>query len=238
MIQLFDILLYQPIFNLLVYLYNIIPGNDIGIAIICLTVIIKAILYPFSLQSIKVQKAMSDLQPKIEELKKRYKDQKEKMVKAMIELYKTEKINPFSLFLPLLVQFPFLIAIFRVFMTGLNNGSLHLLYPFVHNPGVLNSVSFGIMNLAKPVPILAILAGLAQWYQTKMMMVKQPPKEVKGKDEAKDETITAIMSKQMTYMMPAMTVFIGLTLPGGLTLYWLVTTLLTIVQQKIYKPCK
>jgi YidC/Oxa1 family membrane protein insertase len=210
--------------------------GDIGMAIICLTVVIKVILYPFSLQTIKAQKSMASLQPKIEELKKRYKDQKEKMVKEMMEFYKKEKINPFSSCLPLLIQFPFLIAVFQVFRTGLNNGSLDLLYPFVKNPGVLNSVSFGIINLASPVWSLAILAGLAQWFQTKMMVAKQPPKEVRGKDGAKDETVTAIMSKQMMYMMPAMTVFIGLTLPGGLTLYWLITTLLTIVQQKIYKP--
>ena len=232
MIQLFNTLLYQPTFNLLVYLYNIV--GDIGIAIIILTVIIKIILYPFSLQTIKAQKAMSSLQPKIEELKKRYQDKKEEMAKAMMELYKKEKINPLSSCLPLLIQFPFLIAVFRVFQTGLSNNSLNLLYPFVHNPGTLNSVSLGIMNLASPVWVLAILAGLAQWYQTKMMIVSQPPKEVRGKDGAKDETVAAIMSKQMTYMMPAMTVFIGLTLPGGLTLYWLVTTLLTIAQQKIY----
>ena len=233
MIEIFNTLLYQPTFNLLVFLYNVV--GDIGIAIVCLTVVIKAILHPFSLQSIKSQKAMSSLQPKIEELKKKYKNQKDKIAKAMMELYKKEKVNPLSSCLPLLIQFPFLIAVFQVFKIGLSNGSLNLLYPFVHNPGVLNSVSFGIMNLANPAPILAILAGLAQWFQTKMMVVKQPPKEVRGKNGAKDETMAAIMSKQMMYMMPAMTVFIGLTLPGGLTLYWLTTTLLTIVQQKIYK---
>lgn len=234
MIQLFNELLYRPLFNLLVFLYNNVPGNDIGLAIIILTAIIRALLYPFSSQAIKAQKSMTNLQPKVEELKIRYKDQKEKMAKAMMELYRKEKINPFSSCLPLLIQLPFLVAVFRVFRTGLDKGSLDLLYPFINNPGTLNSISFGIMNLANPVPVLAIFSGLAQWWQTKMMVTKQPPKEVRGKDGAKDETVAAIMSKQMMYLMPGMTILIGLTLPGGLTLYWLVTTLLTILQQKIF----
>ncbi len=234
MIELFNTLFYQPIFNLLVFLYNIVPGNDFGLAIIGLTVLIKIILYPFSLQSIKLQKSLQSLQPKVEELKKRYSDQKEELAKALLRLYQKEKVNPLSSCFPLLIQFPFLIAIFQIFRSGLKDENLNLLYSFVRNPGVLNPIAFGLFDLAQPVPVLAVLAGVAQWIQTKMMITKEPPKEIKGKEGTKDETMAAIISRQMTYLMPAMTIFVGFTLPGGLTLYWLVTTLLMILQQKVY----
>ena len=231
MTQLFNVVLYQPIFNLLVWLYNIIPGNDIGIAIIVLTVIIKAVLYPLSIQSIKAQKAMKDLQPKLEDLKKRFKDNKEQLSREMMALYKREKINPASSCLPLLIQLPFFIAVYRVFRTGLSNGSLDMLYSFVYNPGTLNPIAFGFLDLSKPNVYLALLAGAAQFWQAKMMTTKQPPKQVQGKEASKDEGITAAMNKQMLYIMPVITVVIGMSLPGGLALYWFITTLLMALQQ-------
>lgn len=228
---LFDLILYRPLFNLLIFLYNAIPGHDIGLAIIALTVIVKLILHPFSKQSIKAQKAMQTLQPKINDLKVKYKDDKEKMTQEMLKLYKDEKVNPFSSCLPLLLQFPFLIAVFLVFKNGLNSSSLNILYPFIKNPGTINAVSMGFLNLAHPNPVLAILAGIAQYWQTKMMLTAQPPANVRDKEGAKDENMMAMMNKQMVFMMPIITVIIGLTLPGGLTLYFLVFSLLMGYQQ-------
>lgn len=230
---LFNLILYRPLFNLLIFLYNIIPGHDIGIAIIILTLIVKFILHPFAKKSIQAQKAMQSLQPKINDLKVKYKNDKEKMTQEMLKLYKDEKINPFSSCLPLLLQFPFLIAVFLVFKNGLNSESLTILYPFIHNPGTINAISFGFLNLAERSVPLAILAGLAQYWQTKMMLVQQPPKNLQHKEGAQDENIMAIMNKQMLFMMPAITVIIGLTLPGGLTLYFLVFSLLMGLQQKL-----
>ncbi|PKL72464.1 hypothetical protein CVV26_01390 [Candidatus Kuenenbacteria bacterium HGW-Kuenenbacteria-1] len=233
MAELFNIICYQPIYNLLIFLYNVIPGNNLGIAIILLTIIIKLLLNPFSLQMIKSQKALQDLQPKVEEIKEKFKDQKEKMSLAMMELYKQEKINPFSSCLPLLIQFPFLIAIFHVFQNGFNVINKDILYPFISSPEKINSIFLGI-NLSQPSNFLAILAGIAQFYQTKMMMSKQPPSEVANTKEAKDESMAAMMNKQMLYFMPVMTVFIGFTLPAGLTLYWFVLTLFMVIQQYLF----
>jgi len=228
MSQIFNAIFYQPILNLLVFLYNIVPGHDIGIAIILMTVVIKLILLPLSKQSIKSQKALQELQPKINEIKKKYADKKEEQGRAMMELYKQEKVNPFSSCLPLLIQLPFLWAVFMVFRAGLSGKSLDLVYSFIYQPEFINTMSFGFIDLSKPNVVLAILAGLAQFWQAKMMTTKRP--EVKS-EGAKDENMMAIMNKQMLYMMPALTVFIGLSFPGGLALYWLVTTLLTALQQ-------
>lgn len=207
------------------------PGHDIGLAIIFLTFLIKLILYPFSLQSIKAQKALNELQPKIEEIKNKFKGQKDKMTQEMIKLYKENKVNPFSSCLPLLIQLPFLVAVYRVFMKGLGSQGLELLYPFIANPGHINSISLGILDLAKPNLILAILAGAAQFWQSKMLPIKQPPK---GMPDSKDESMTATMNKQMLYFMPILTVLIGSTLPAGLTLYWFLTTFLTVGQQYLF----
>lgn len=224
----FITIFYQPILNLLVFLYNIVPGHDLGIVIILLTVVIKLILLPLSKKSIKSQKALQDLQPKIEEIKKKYANSKEEMGKKMMELYKENKVNPFSSCLPLLIQLPFLLAVFRVFQNGFANGSLDLVYSFIDKPAHINTVSMGLVDLsAKNIPI-AILAGLAQFWQTKMMMTKKA--EIKS-EGSKDENMMAIMNKQMLYFMPALTIFIGISFPGGLTLYWLTTTLLTALQQ-------
>jgi len=231
MSELFQSIFYQPILNLLVFLYNIMPGNDIGVSIIILTALIRLILFPLNQQSIKSQKALQDIQPKVEDLKKQYGNDKQELGKAMMALYKEQKVNPFSSCLPLLIQFPFLIAVFYVFSDGLSGKSLELVYSFIQRPEAINVITLGFFDLSKPSPVLAVLAGLAQYWQAKMMLAKRPPKQVRDKPEAKDEDMMAVMNKQMIYFMPFLTVFIGLTFPGGLTLYWLTTTLLMGLQQ-------
>jgi len=237
MIEIYNTVLYQPIFNLLVFFYNTIPGHDIGLAIVALTIVVKIILLPFSIQGLKSQKALQDIQPKLEELKKKYKDEKEKLASETMKLYKEQKVNPLSSCLPLLIQFPFLIAVYQAFRTGLTSNHLELLYPFVSNPGQINSVSFGLTDLAVPSLVLAVLAGIAQFIQTRMLSTKKPKKGIEG---SKDESMMASMNKSMLYFMPIMTIIIGTRLPGGLALYWLVTTVLTTLQQKLlfrkFKP--
>ena len=228
--QLFTTFIYQPIFNLLIFFYNIVPGNDFGVAIILLTIVIKAVLYPLSHQSIRGQKALQDLQPKVEAIKQQYKNDKEKQAQALIALYKNEKVNPLSSCLPLLIQLPILFAVYQVFINGLRAESFELLYPCIANPGHLNPLSLGIVDLAAPNVVLAVLAGAAQYWQFKMLMTKRPAISTAG---SKDENMMAMMNKQMQYFMPIITVVIGIGLPGGLVLYWFVVTLLTALQQKI-----
>jgi YidC/Oxa1 family membrane protein insertase len=228
---LYLLICYQPILNILMVLYNYFSFKDFGIAIILLTVVIKLILWPLSNKAIKSQKEMQDIQPKIEELKHKFGDNKEELAKATMELYKDKKINPFSSCLTLLIQLPFLFAVYRVVRDGLSK-DLSLVYSFIPRPEIINLTSLGFLDLNKPNFYLAILAGLAQFVQTKMMLNKQ--KKAAGTvATGKEENMTQIMNKQMTYMFPAITVIIGISLPGGLTLYWFMFTLLTIFQQLI-----
>lgn len=223
--------LYRPLFNLLIWLYNVIPGADIGFAIIALTVIVKLILWPLTNASLKSQKALQDLQPKLDALKEEHKDDKEKLAKAMMELYTKEKVNPLSSCLPILVQIPILIALYRVLSDGLHVESLSALYSFVENPGSINEMFLGIVNLAERSIPLAVLAGIFQFWQTKMLIARRPPKQVQGKPGAKDEEMLASMNQSMMYFMPVMTVVIGASLPGGLTLYWVAINVVSIIQQ-------
>jgi len=115
----FNITLYKPLFNLLVLLYNYLPGRDFGIAIIFLTLIIKILLYPISVKAIKSQAALQKLQPKIQEAQNKNKNDKEKQAKEILDIYRQEKVNPFSGLLLGIIQIPILIALYQVFWNGL-----------------------------------------------------------------------------------------------------------------------
>jgi len=225
-IHFFYLVLYQPMFNALVFLYDYVPGHDFGIAIIILTLLIRIILYPLSVKAVNSQRALQKLQPQIQEVQKKYKDDKEKQAREMLELYKKEKINPFSGLFLALIQLPILIALYRVFWDGLKPEQLSVLYGFVANPGHVNALFLKIIDLSKPNFILAILAGLTQYFQTKMLT----PKMSSSKNQP---DISRAMQKQMTYFMPVFTVIILIGLPSALGLYWTISSLFSIIQQHI-----
>ena len=229
--NIFHAVLYQPMFNLLIWLYEVLPGADMGFAIIVLTIVIKLLLWPFTHASLKSQKDLQELQPKIDALKEQDKGDKEGLAKAMMEVYTKEKVNPLSSCLPLLIQIPILIALYQVLRAGLEPGSLSALYSFVPNPGEINPFFLGFVNLARVSIPLAILAGILQFFQTKMLVSKRPPPALRKKEGAKDEDMMAAMNKSMLYFMPVMTVVIGATLPAGLTLYWVAINAISILQQ-------
>ncbi len=230
MISLFHIALYQPIFNIFVFLYNIIPGHDVGLVILAITVLVRLALYPLTGSSIKSQRALQELQPKMEAIKKQYPDDKQKQTQAIMELYKTNKVNPITSCLPMLIQLPILIALYMVLQDGLASKDLaKSLYSFINNPGNINQISLSVFNMAKPNYVLAVLAGVAQYFQAKTLSRKYPPKE--AGEGSKDEAMMSMMNKQMLYFMPVMTIVIGFSLPAGLTLYWFFSTLLMVLQQ-------
>src|SRR6185369_11791194 len=133
----YNTIIYRPLLNLLVFFHNVIPGHDIGVVIILLTILIRLALAPSFHKSLKSQKAMNDLQPKLNELREKHKENKEAQAKAMMELYKEHKINPFASCLPLLIQLPLLLALNQVFRAALGTGHIEGLYSFVHAPSVI-----------------------------------------------------------------------------------------------------
>lgn len=235
----FDILIYQPLYNTLIFFYNFIPGHDFGIAVILTTLVLKALLIPLSKKQIESQKKMQELQPKIKALQQKHKNDKEKQTKAIMEFYKENKTNPFSGCLPLIIQLFFLIAIYRVIINISQAGFVinpSDLYAFVPDPGAINHFFLSFVDLTKPNYVLAFLSAIAQYYQTKMFFQNQntlQPKEA----VSTEPDFAAIMNKQMLYLGPGLTLFIGATFPAALALYWLFSTLFMIFQQMvIFKP--
>ena len=227
-ISAFHTILYQPLFNALVVIYQYLPGRDFGIAVIVLTVLIRVALYPLMIKSLKSQKALSELQPKIQEIQQKYKDNKEQQSKEMMVLYKKEKINPFGGCLPFLLQLPILIALYRVFWKGLSPESMGFLYSFVPNPGAINPSFLGLINMAEPNLILAFVAGITQFFQTKMLLPQQ--KIAKEKTDQMGQ-FSNMMQKQMLYFFPILTVLILWRLPSAIGVYWIVTAVFSIGQQ-------
>lgn len=240
MIELYNTVLYEPIFNTLIFLYHVIPGRDMGVAIIILTILVKVILFWPSLSTLKSQKKLQDTQPKIEELRKKYKDDREELGRQLMSFYKENKVNPFSSCLPLLIQLPILLALYQAFFKGLQvdpaTGLLAAdqvahLYGWLqatYATTALHTVAFGFLDLAATHNIiLAVLAGGAAFYQAKTMQAKRAEIKTEG---AKDENVAAAVSKQMMYLLPIITVVFGYQFPAGVTLYWLISTLFSLGQ--------
>lgn len=229
---------YQPIINLLVFLAEILPGNDLGLAIIGVTLIVKGILFPLTFKTMKAQREMKALQPKVNEIKEKYKDDKEKMSQELMAVYKDNKVNPLGSCLPLLVQIPVFLGIFRVLQSDLSIIPEGTLYSFVNAPENLNTLFLGAIDLSQVFIPFAILAAAMQYWQVKSGLPPKPANEVAKKAPgALDEDMAANMQRMMLYFIPGITLLVGsTTLPAGIMMYWMTTTLMTVVLNKIFLP--
>ena len=226
----FNTILYQPLFNVLILFYEYLPGKDFGVAIIALTFLVKILLYPLGFKATILQKSLNELQPKIKEIQEKYKGNRQKQAMETIALYRAENVNPFTGFFVSLIQIPILIALFWVSWGGFSPEKLANLYNFVPNPGLINPFFLGVLNLSQPSGFLAILAGISQFLQTKMITPKIA-KDSAGKPRLKTPDFSQMMQKQMLYLFPIFTIFILLKLPSAVGLYWLATSVFSIVQQ-------
>lgn len=218
----FHAILYQPLLNALVFLYQTVSFKDLGLAIILLTILVRVILAPLFYKSAKSQMIMQKIQPHLQKIQHEHKDNKERQAQAMMELYKQHKVNPFSGFLTLLVQLPIFIALYSLF-NSFTKIDFNDLYKFIPRPEQLNSVSFGLINLGNTNIIIVILAAIAQYFQGKLSL----PKLDKGRDLSSAEK----MSRQMMFIGPVITLFVLWNLPAAVGIYWLVTTVFSLVQQ-------
>ena len=232
----FNEIIYRPIFNLLVLITNLVPWQDFGLAIIVLTVLIRLLFMPFSVKTLRSQKLLSKLQPKIKEIQEKFKNDRAAQAQATMALYKDHQVNPLAGCLPLLVQIPILFALYRAFVNGLQPESLNLLYSFIQNPGIIKNLSFGFLDLAKSAPLLAIISGAFQFIHSKLTLTKSSSSAIPNKNNPPAGGQPAsldfsAMNKQMLYFFPVMIIIIGWRLPAGLVLYWTVSTLFSIFEQ-------
>ncbi len=222
MLQFFNAILYTPLFNFLVLLVAIIPGHQVGWAIVILTLLIRVALLPVTIHTARVQVRMRLLQPKIDALRKEHKNDKTLQSQALMNLYKEEKVSPFSSCLPLIVQVVVLVVLYHVFRNGLDTSHFDALYSFTPRPDHINTHFFGINLATKDAYVLPIVAGLTQLWVARVTYVP-----TSNPDDA-----MAMVSKQMVYLAPVMTFVFARSFPAGLPLYWAITNLFSVVQQE------
>ena len=218
MMALLKTILYQPLLNLAVFLYSVIPGGDFGVAIVALTVLVRIVLFPLSVKTARSQRELQQLQPKLKEVQERFKNDKPAQTEAIMALYREHKINPLLSLLPLLIQLPILIALYQVFINIFKPETLSLLYGFIPHPAAISSQFLGIIDINAPNKYLAIFAGLAQFIQAKTL-------------QQNTTTQTLASSKSMLYFFPLMIILIGWNLPAGLVLYIITSTLFSVLEQ-------
>jgi len=221
---LFHEIIYRPLLNLTVVLYGTVGFGDLGTTIVLMTVAVRTAMLPLSLRTARSQKAMAQLAPEIERLKQQHKGDMNAQSDAVMRLYRERGVSPLSGCLPLLIQFPLLIGLYRVFTNVFKPDALSALYPFVHGPAAIGHTGLGLFDVSAANPFLAVTAGILQFLQVRMSLAGQPQNQP-----------GAAMNRQMVLMLPVIIVVIGWNLPAGLTLYWVVTTLFSIGEQLYLK---
>lgn len=239
---LFNELLYRPLFNSMVFFYNTIPGANIGLALILTTLVVRILMIPLYRASIKSQREMAIVQPILKELQTKYKDDRQKLSEEMLKAYKEHNVNPFAGILLLFVQIPILIAIYNVSLNIFKPENYPALYSLITLPETFNPQFFGLLNVADSKNIiLALLVGISQYYQIKLIMKRtQPakPKETKKSkkkksDKPEEPDFATTLNKQMLFMMPILVTIFAYSFPAAMSLYWITTTLFTIGQEFI-----
>ncbi len=226
--------LYRPILNVLVFMISIIPGHDLGWGIIVLTLLIKILLLAPNHKALQSQKALQRLQPELDALKLKYKDDQKLLAQETMALWKKHKVNPMGSCLPMLIQMPILIALFYVVRDGLNVINPEAFYSSLKSFDVqsVNTYFLGLMDLTKKnVILLPVLVGGLQFYQMRLTLAKTN----KGKEGSNP---LPMMNQMMQYMMPAMIAVFTASLPAAVGFYWGTSTLFGIGQQIIVNKMK
>lgn len=225
---------YAPLYNGLVAFINIVPYHDVGLAVILFTCIIKVIIFPLSQQSIKTQFEMKQIEPEMNEIKLKYKDDKQVQAEKTMQLYKDKGINPFAGILLMLIQLPILIALYWVFLKGglpkIDSASI---YSFTKIPDTINMIFLGA-DVSQNSILFAFFVAIAQFLQMQITLPK--PKKVETKNGANpgfSDELAKSMNMQMKYVMPVIMFFIAKSFPLVVSLY-LITSSLFAIGQELY----
>jgi YidC/Oxa1 family membrane protein insertase len=225
----FTAIIYRPFYNGLIFLINLLPTHDVGVAVVIMTIIVRFILFPLSRRAVQAQLAMKKIAPEVEALKKKVKDPAEQS-RAIFDLYKERGVHPFAGFALVLVQLPILLGLYWVFSRGgLPKIDPTLLYSFVHLPSSVNMEFLGLINMsARNIP-LAVTAAVSQFIYTRLSM---GPSEKSSPVEA---SLSGDMAKsfevQARYMLPAIVGVIGFSLAAAAPLYWTTSNTFMILQE-------
>ena len=227
MIALWNTFFYKPLYNSLVYIVDMLPGNSLFLAVMILTIIVRLIISPLSYRSIKTQLKTKKLQPLLRDIKKNITDKQEQARETM-KLYREHGVKPFSGFLLILVQFPIIIALYWVFRDGGVDIDPESLYSFISIPENISLTSFGI-DLAQKSFILAFLTGFTQYIYLSIAATMKKNKNDTGQTD--QEKMMAMVGNSMKYMMPVMITIFAYTIGGAVALYWTTSNIFMIIQE-------
>ncbi len=235
MSYLYNALIYTPLYNALILIFVLLPFADAGIAVIVLTVLVRLILYPLSKKAVVTQVRMQEIGPLLEEIREKYKDNKEEQARKTLLAYKENKVNPFSSIFLLILQLPIIFALYKIFINaGFPNVDQTLLYSFVTVPQFINTTFIGLFDITEKSVILAFLAAATTYLQLKLATARaNDAPQPKGNSFSND--LAKTMQTQMKYVFPVIVFFIAYSISGVIALYWLTSNIFTIGQEIVVR---
>lgn len=227
----FHTLVYDPLYNGLVFLVDVVPAHEVGLAVIFLTIIVRLVLFPISRRAVTTQIQMKKIAPQVEEIKEKYKNSREEQGRAILTLYRENGVRPFASFALILVQLPILIALYWVFSKGgLPQVDVSLLYSFVPVPESVDMVFLGIPMDGHSI-LLAVLAGAAQLVYTRLSMGRRAGGAPKPMGTSFSADMARSFDLQMRYFLPVMVGAFSYFVVAAAPLYWATSTLFMIGQE-------
>jgi YidC/Oxa1 family membrane protein insertase len=225
---------FDPVYNGLIFFIDVIPGGDVGLAIIAIVVVVKTILLPLSIKAAKTQRVMREIEPKLREIKETHKDNREAQALAMMTVYREAGMNPFASLFLIFLQIPIIIALYFAVYSGggikLPDINVDLLYAFVNNPSIVNMNFLGMVDITGKSVFLALLAGVTQYYQVKVSLPEMPPRDPNKAPDMKEEFMRN-MHLQMRYVMPVIIFFVSYIISAAIALYFFVSNIVAILQE-------
>ncbi len=216
----FQTFFVQPLFNALILVYQNLPVHDFGIAVIILVVGIRILLWPLFERAVRSQVLVTKIQPAVQKIQKEHKDDPVRQSQELMALYRESGFNPFMSFFVVLIQLPILLALYRVFLNGIQGNGVDLLYPWVNRAYPFSTLFLSWIDLSKPFLGLTLLACAVQFGQSWQMVRKQAGSGPQ-----------AAASQAMAWISPLLTFILLFQLPSVVGLYWTATTVISIVQQ-------
>ena len=230
----FHTIFYEPVYNLLVIILNIVPLQDVGTAIVIVTILVKLLLLPLNLAALRTQYMMKRLEPQMNKIKELQKTKPQESSKMMVELYKTEKVNPFASLFTVIIQIPIFFALYFVFSKGLQSDP-ESLYSFVHFPEKVHTLAFGLFDITlKNNIIIALLTGLSSYALARRQTADMGVKKEKSDESFQDQFMKS-MRIQLLYILPVIIGASAFALPAALGLYWSVSNVIGFIQDVYMK---
>ncbi len=225
----FNAVVYTPLYNGLIFILDVLPFHDLGVAVILLTIIVKFILFPLTKKSIQAQMKMQEIEPQIREIQKKHAGNNQVMALEMMALYKKNNFNPFAGIFLIFLQIPIILGLYFVFSkNGFPVIDTDILYSFVSAPESVDILFLSVLDMTGKSIILALLAGITQFIQIRLTL---PKLKKRSADATFKDDVMHSMQLQMRYVMPIVITLVAYYISAAVALYWVTSNIFTIIQE-------